>query len=78
MYQAYKSTNGVMVIVVENGHDDPSSSPERAFVHFTFIWERYASNYSPSSYGQIEGQTGLFSLGMGTGFGEGKLSIETC
>ena len=26
-------------------------------------WERYESNYSPSSYGQIVGQTEFFSLG---------------
>ena len=34
---------GVMVIVVGYGHDDTSSNPGP--------WERYESNYSPSSYG---------------------------
>ena len=38
---------GVMVIVVGNGHGDTSSNP--AF-HIA-PWERYESNYSPSSYG---------------------------
>ena len=31
--------------------------------HIALIpWERYESNYSPSSYGQIVGQTGFFSF----------------
>ena len=33
----------------------------------------YESNYSPSCYGQIVGQTGGFSLGRTTGVEEGKL-----
>ena len=36
--------SGVMVIVIGNGHGDTSSNPGRD-------WERYESNYSPSSYG---------------------------
>ena len=36
---------GVMVIVVGNGHGDMSSNPGRD------PWDRYESNYSPSSYG---------------------------
>ena len=38
-------------------------------------WERYESNYSPSSYGQMVGQTGLFNLGMAAGQ-EGKLNLN--
>ena len=34
--------------------------------------ERYESNYSPSSYGLIVGQTRFFSLGEATSLGEGK------
>ena len=39
---------------------------------------RYESKYSPSSYGQIVGQTRFFSLGEATSLGEGKLWIQTC
>ena len=35
--------------------------------------ERYESNYSPSSYGSIVGQTRFFCLGEATSLGEGKL-----
>ena len=46
------SVRGVMVIVVGNGHSDTSSNPGRDRLHFTYHqypWERYESNYSPSS-----------------------------
>ena len=36
-------------------------------------WERYESNYSPSSNGQIVGQTEFFSLMEASSLGEGKL-----
>ena len=43
---------GVMVIVVGNGHGDTSSNPGQDWLHFHIAyWERYESNYSPSSYG---------------------------
>ena len=46
---------GVVVIVVGNGHGDTSSNPGRDWLHFPRVlgypWERYESNYSPSSYG---------------------------
>ena len=44
---------GVMVIVEENWHGDTGSYPGRDWLHFTWHkcpWERYESNYSPSSY----------------------------
>ena len=40
--------------------------------------ERYESNSSPSSYGQIVGQIGFFKFSMTTDLGEGNLWIETC
>ena len=30
------------------------------------VWEIYEANYSPTSYGQIVEQNGLFNLGMAT------------
>ena len=45
---------GVLVIVVGHGHGDTSSNPGRDWLHFTlhkYPWERYESNYPPSSYG---------------------------
>ena len=71
---------GVMVIGVGNGHGDTSSKPGRSWLHFIwhlYPWEWYESNYSPSSYGQIVGQTDSFSLGEATSLGEGKLWIQT-
>ena len=41
-------------------------------------WERYESNYSPSSYGSIVGQTVFFSHGEVTSLGEGKLWVQNC
>ena len=64
---------GVMINVVRNGHGDPSSNPSRVYLHFTYPWERYEFNYSPSSYGKTVGQTWLFNLGLATGLEEGKL-----
>ena len=46
----------VMVIVVGNGHGDTSSNHGRDWLHFTlhlYPWERYESNYSPSSHIRI-------------------------
>ena len=40
-------------------------------------WKKYETNYSPSSYGQIVGQTEHFNFGMETNLGEGKLRIQT-
>ena len=40
--------------------------------------QRYESYYSPSSYGQIVGQTELFNLVVATGLGEAKVLIKTC
>ena len=37
-------------------------------------FEKYEPNDSPNSYGQIEGQTGFFNLGMPTGPKEIKLN----
>ena len=71
----------VMVMVVRNGHSEPSSNPEWNCLHFTLLeypGERYKSNYSSSSYGWIVEQTVLFSLGLATNLGEGKLWIQTC
>ena len=51
---ANNNNNGVMVIVIENGHGNTSSNPGRNRLHFAlheYPWERYESNYSPSSYG---------------------------
>ena len=45
---------GVIVIVLGNGHGDTSSNPGQDWLYFTlysYPWERYESNYSPSSYG---------------------------
>ena len=36
------------------------------------LMERYAYNYSLSSYGQIVEKTGIFNLGMATNLREGK------
>ena len=49
-------------------------SGTRPFIfHIVLIpLESYESNYFPSSYGEIEGQTELFSLGMATSLGEEK------
>ena len=44
---------GVMLTIVVNGHGDTSSIPEQGCLQFTlhkYLWERYESNYSPSSY----------------------------
>ena len=49
LYKAFGGARGVIVIVAGNGHGDTSSNPGRDWLHFT--WERYESNYSPSSYG---------------------------
>ena len=43
--------SGVMGIVTGYGHGDTSSIPGQDWLHFTYPWERYESNYSPSSYG---------------------------
>ena len=40
--------------------------------HIHTLREKYAYNYSPSSYGQIVGPTELFNLNMATILGEGK------
>ena len=45
----YICAHGVMVIAIGNGHSDMSSNPGREWLPFT--WEKYESNYSPSSYG---------------------------
>ena len=53
-YHVSGGAHGVIVIVVGNGHGDMSSNPERDWLHFTlhqYLWERYESYYSPSSYG---------------------------
>ena len=43
-------------------------------VHISLnAWERYASNYSPSTYRKIIGQIRLFHLGVSPGLGEGNL-----
>ena len=50
---SFRGTCGLMAIVVENGHDHTSSNPRWDWLHFTYhkyFWERYKSNYSPSSY----------------------------
>ena len=62
-----------MVIVVENGHSDTSSNPDCISHSTNTIGKGYESNYFPSSYGQIVGQTRFFSLGEATSLGEGKL-----
>ena len=36
-----------MVTVVGNGHDDPSSNPER-----NYLWERYESIYYETIFGK--------------------------
>ena len=43
--------NGVMVIVIGNGHGDKSSNPTLGGLHITYSWARHESNYSPSRYG---------------------------
>ena len=48
---------------------------KRKYTYTDIFWEKYESNYSPSSYGQIVGQTGIFDLGEATSLGEGKLWI---
>ena len=57
--------HGLMVIVVENGHHLMSSNSWWDCLHLTkleYIWGSYDTTYSPSSYGKIKRQTGLFSL----------------
>ena len=49
-----EGARSVMVIVVGNGHGNTSSNPGWEWLHFTYPkypWERYESNYFPSSYG---------------------------
>ena len=41
-----------------------------------YTWERYESNYSSPSNGQIAGQTRFFHLGMAICLCEGKLCIQ--
>ena len=51
-------------------------NPEQDCLHFTkrqYPRKKYEYNYSPSSYRQVVGRTGLFSLSMATSVGEGKL-----
>ena len=72
--------HSVMVIFIRNKHSNPSSNWTRILLfHIMLILiEKYASNYSFSSYGKIIGQTGLFSLGIATGLAVRKLWIQTC
>ena len=35
LYKSHGCARGLMVIVVGNGHDEQSSSPERGYLHFT-------------------------------------------
>ena len=68
-----------MVTFVRNEHGDTGSNPSQDCLHFTqskYTWEGYESNYSPSNYEQIVGQTGFFTFGMATGLREGKLLIH--
>ena len=46
-YMVSGGARGVMAIVVGNDHGDTSSNPGWDWLS----WERYESNYSPSSYG---------------------------
>ena len=59
----------IMDIVEGNEPVDSRSNLGRSN-SFSHPWERYASIYR-----YIVGQTGLFSLGMATGLGEGKLTL---
>ena len=62
-----------MVTVTGNEHGYLSSNPRRDCLYFTYSWERYESNYSPYSYGQIVRQIKFFNLSMTNSLGEGKL-----
>ena len=63
----------VMVIILRNELDDLSSILGWGCLH----WEKYVSNYPPSSYWQIVGQVGLFNLSVATSLREGKFWIQT-
>ena len=57
--------NGVMVVIVRNGHGDSSSNPGEAISisHSANILGK-SMNYSYSRYEWIVGQNGLVNLGM--------------
>ena len=49
----FGNARGVMVTVVGIGRSEPSSNPGRGSFDFPwhyYPWEKYESNYSPSSY----------------------------
>ena len=45
----------VMIIIIKNGHGDTSSNPRQGYCISHSTWEKYESNYSPSSNGLIVG-----------------------
>ena len=65
---------GAVACVQGNGLSDPSSNSGQGCVHFPSN-EMYESNSSPSSDEYIEGQIGLFDLGMATGL---RVGIQSC
>ena len=66
--------SGVTVIVFENRHGDLSSNPgSGCCISHRASTVRYEYNYSPSSEGEIVGQTRIFNLAMVTDLGERKL-----
>ena len=46
-----KGPCGLMIIVIGNGSNDPSSNPGRGYSHFKYPREMHESNYFPSNYG---------------------------
>ena len=63
-----------MVIVIENGFDDTSSNPGQVcFAFHKSVAHLGKVGFQLFRYGQTEGLTGLFDLGMATNLGERKI-----